>query len=82
MEIVFESAGPHATRETLEHSVHDVHTEFVDMGIGCCWFARRGEGESVTGETEEEAIARLADHAGLELLFTARAETSGQLGRA
>jgi hypothetical protein len=47
---------------------HDVHTEFFDAGIGCCWFAQKGDGESVTGETESEAIARLS-------CFTALAAT-------
>lgn len=51
-------------------AIHDVHTEFVDAGIGCCWFARRGDGETVSGETETEAIARLvARNTGLESLF-------------
>ncbi len=46
-------------------AMHDVHTEFIDAGIGCCWFARKGDGETVTGETEAEAIARLPYFAGL-----------------
>lgn len=46
---------------------HDVHTEFLDGGIGCCWFARQGDQEPVIGETEHEAIERLARENGLEL---------------
>ena len=46
-------------------ATHDVHTEFFDGGIGCCWFAQKGDGESVTGETEFEAIARLPCFAAL-----------------
>ena len=85
MENVIESAGLHATRKTSTiangGSMHDVHTEFVDVGIGCTWFARRGEGESVTGATKEEAIARLADYAGLDSLFTSRTERLGSVRR-
>jgi hypothetical protein len=46
---------------------HDVHTQFVDAGIGCCWFAQQGDQEPVSGETEDEAIARLARANGVEL---------------
>jgi hypothetical protein len=46
---------------------HDVHTEFVDVGFGCCWFAYQGDQEPVNGETEIEAIARLARCNGLKL---------------
>ncbi len=42
-----------------------VQTEFLDGGIGCCWFARQGDLEPVSGQTEEEAIARLARERGL-----------------
>lgn len=45
---------------------NDVHTEFLDAGIGCCWFARKGDDEPVIGATEDEAIARLARLKGLE----------------
>ena len=45
---------------------NDVHTEFVDAGIGCCWFAYRDDMES-SGETEEAAIHRLAEDTGLRL---------------
>jgi hypothetical protein len=44
---------------------HDVHTEFLDAGTGCCWFAQQGDQEPVSGETEDEAIARLARENGL-----------------
>ena len=53
---------------------NDVHTEFLDAGIGCCWFAYRGEKESVSGESEDAAIERLARENGLELW---RGATSG-----
>jgi hypothetical protein len=46
---------------------NDVHTKFLDAGIGCCWFAHKGDEEPVTGETEYEAIARLARKNGLAL---------------
>jgi hypothetical protein len=46
---------------------NDVHTEFLDAGIGCCWFAYQDDQEPVAGETEEEALARLAGEKGLEL---------------
>lgn len=46
---------------------HDVHTEFVDAGIGCCWFAYQCDDEPVCGETEDAAIARLASKNGLPL---------------
>ena len=44
-----------------------VETEFLDAGIGCCWFAYRGDKEPVWGETEYEALMRLARENGLEL---------------
>jgi hypothetical protein len=44
---------------------HDVRTEFLDAGIGTCWFAQQGEDEPVCGETEEAAIAHLARQNGL-----------------
>jgi hypothetical protein len=44
---------------------HDIHTRFLDAGIGCCWFAQQGDSEPVSGETENEAIARLARENGL-----------------
>ena len=44
---------------------HDVTTEFLDAGIGCCWFAQQGDDEPVCGETEDAAIARLARENGL-----------------
>lgn len=40
---------------------HDVRTELLDLGVGCCWFAQQGEDEEpVCGQSEEEAIGRLA----------------------
>jgi hypothetical protein len=47
--------------------VNDVHTRFVDAGIGCCWFAGKGDQEPVSGETEDEAIAQVAGINGLGL---------------
>lgn len=44
---------------------HDIETEFLDAGIGCCWFAQQGDREPVAGETEEEAVARLVQVLGL-----------------
>ena len=44
---------------------HDVHTQRLDAGIGCCWFAQQGDDEPVCGETEDAAIARLAQENGL-----------------
>ena len=46
---------------------NDVHTEFLDAGIGCCWFAYQGDQEAVVGETQDEAILRLAACNGLQL---------------
>jgi hypothetical protein len=46
---------------------HDIDTEFLDAGIGCCWFARQGDQEPVCGETEEEALERLAQENGFKL---------------
>jgi hypothetical protein len=45
---------------------NDVQTEFLDAGIGCCWFAYRDDAES-SGETEKDAIVRLAQENGLKL---------------
>lgn len=42
-----------------------VQTEFLDGGIGCCWFAQQGDHEPVSGLTEDEAILRLAQARGL-----------------
>src|SRR5688572_22328969 len=47
---------------------NDIHTEFFDAGIGCCWFARQGDEEPVTGATEADAIARLACVNALEFM--------------
>lgn len=46
---------------------NDIHTEFLDAGIGCFWFAQQGENEPVSGETEDEALERLARENGLKL---------------
>lgn len=46
---------------------HDVHTEFLDAGIGCGWFAENGNEGAVIGATEEEALTRLAQRNGWEL---------------
>jgi hypothetical protein len=48
-----------------------VHTQFFDAGFGCCWFAQVGEEEPVTGESEAEAITRLARVKGLDLRWDA-----------
>jgi hypothetical protein len=65
----------HATTDTRTNNpartrsleAHDIHTQFLDAGIGCTWFAYKGDDEPVSGETEDEAIARLAREYGLEL---------------
>lgn len=44
---------------------HNVHTQFFDAGVGCCWFAQLGDDEPVCGETEDAAIARLAQDCGV-----------------
>jgi len=44
---------------------YDVQTQFLDAGIGCCWFAQQGDDEPVCGETEDAAIERLARENGL-----------------
>jgi len=45
---------------------YDIRTEMLDGGVGCCWFAQQGEdGLSVCGQTEEEAIGRLARENGI-----------------
>ena len=46
---------------------HEVHTEFLDAGIGCCWCAYQGDDEPVYAETEDAAIALLARENGLPL---------------
>jgi hypothetical protein len=43
---------------------NDVHTEFLDAGIGCCWYAFQGDDEPVCGETEAAAIDKLARQIG------------------
>jgi hypothetical protein len=58
------SSNPARTRWLKEN---DVHTQFLDAGVGCCWFAQQGDQEPVSGETEDEAVARLARENGLEL---------------
>jgi hypothetical protein len=45
---------------------NDVRTHFFDAGIGCCWFAQKGDEEPVTGPSEDEAIALLARVNGIE----------------
>jgi hypothetical protein len=57
---------------------NDVHTEFFDAGIGCCWLARIGDQEPVIGPTEDEAIARLARLNGLELIFEVWHQLTGE----
>ena len=52
---------------------NDVHTEFLDAGIGCCWFAHQGDAEPVSGETEDEALTLLARRNGFELWREANA---------
>lgn len=63
-----------STRTTESHSPrerwfreNDVHTEFLDAGIGCCWCAYQGDDEPVYGETEDAAITLLARENGLLL---------------
>jgi hypothetical protein len=53
-----ESGGNPARAQWLKE--HDVHTEFMDAGIGCCWFAEKDDQGAVIGETEDDAIAQLA----------------------
>ena len=60
-------SSPIEVERTRWLAENDVHTEFLDAGIGCCWFARQGEQEPVAGETESEAIERLARANGLQL---------------
>lgn len=55
---------------------NDVHTRFVDVGIGCCWFAEKDDQEPVSGETEDEAIAQLARINGLDL-WAERKDSTG-----
>jgi hypothetical protein len=60
------SCEPHWQRDRARWlEEHDVHTQFLDAGIGACWFAQQGDDEPVCGETEEAAIARLARENGL-----------------
>jgi hypothetical protein len=54
---------------------HDVYTEYLDAGIGGCWFAYRGAHEPVRGETEADALARLDREHGLELCREPAAES-------
>ena len=56
-------SGPALSR-WLEN--HDIHTEFLDAGIGCCWFAQQGDREPVSGNTEDDALARLAGQNGFQ----------------
>jgi hypothetical protein len=59
-------SGPHADwNRTRWLKKHDVHTQFVDAGIGACWMAHCGDDEPVCGETENAAIAKLAREHGL-----------------
>ena len=55
----------HARTHWLE--VNHVHTEFLDAGIGACWYAGQDDADTVCGETEDDAIARLARNKGLVL---------------
>jgi hypothetical protein len=48
-------------------AANNVRTQFFDAGIGCCWFAEMGDEEPVSGETQDEAIERLARIKGLTL---------------
>ena len=50
---------------------NDLHTQFFDAGVGCCWFAQIGDDEPVTGETQADAVTRLARVKGLELRYDA-----------
>jgi hypothetical protein len=63
MQTVKGSSGANVTESEQARAhwlaTHDVHTLFLDAGFGCCWFAQKGDEEPVTGDTEEEAIARL-----------------------
>jgi hypothetical protein len=57
-------SNPARTRWLEEN---EVQTQLVDAGIGCSWFAQQGDREPVSGETEDEAIARLARENGFKL---------------
>ena len=57
------ATNPHLSR-SLEN--HDIHTEFLDAGIGCCWFAQQGDSEPVSGNTEDDALSRLAGQNGFQ----------------
>lgn len=59
------SATDSARMRWLEQN--HVYTEWIDAGIGCCWFAYHGDEEPVCGETEHEAISRVAEQNGLTL---------------
>jgi hypothetical protein len=48
-------------------AANNVRTQFFDAGIGCCWFAEMGDEEPVSGDTQDEAIERLARKKGLPL---------------
>ena len=52
-------------------AANEVQTQFFDAGIGCCWFAQIGDEEPVTGETQAEAVIRLARVKGMELRYDA-----------
>lgn len=58
-------AGPAWSDRARWLQEHDVHTQFLDAGIGGCWSAQQGDDEPVYGETEDAAIARLARENGL-----------------
>jgi hypothetical protein len=58
-------AGPVWSDRARWLQEHDVHTQFLDGGIGGCWSAQHGDDEPVFGETEEVAIARLMRESGL-----------------
>ena len=60
---------------------HDVHTEFIDAGIGCCWFAQQGDDEPVCGQTEEAAIEKLARENGIEFSQNTRITRTNQWGQ-
>ena len=79
---VFEKADPQESDRNTARvrwlQANDVHTEFFDAGIGCCWLARIGDQEPVIGATEDEAIARLARLNGLELMFEVWHQLTGE----
>src|ERR1051325_11378428 len=55
------------TARTRWLKANNVHTEFLDAGIGSCWVAEQGESDGACGETEDDAIALLARNKGLVL---------------